>query len=113
MTGNRRQESGNRCQEVSPIAPRTRCVPSPQTRSAPSPLAGEGWGGGWFGDARLVPYNATPTPNPSPQGGGELTELAATALTTLGALHAAFQPCHRVDVRRRVYALGRIAHDVD
>jgi hypothetical protein len=26
--------------------PRSRCVPSPHTRSAPSPLVGEGWGGG-------------------------------------------------------------------
>jgi ATP-dependent helicase HrpB len=36
--------------------------------SAPSPLVGEGWGGGSTGKASDV---ATPTRNPSPQGGGE------------------------------------------
>jgi len=36
--------------------------------SAPSPLAGEGRGGG---STTAVPRGATPTPNPSPQGGGE------------------------------------------
>jgi len=37
-------------------------------------LVGEGWGGGWFSDARdgpLARYCPTPTPDPSPQGGGE------------------------------------------
>jgi ATP-dependent helicase HrpB len=38
--------------------------------SAPSPLVGEGWGGGSTGKASDV---ATPAPNPSPQGGGELS----------------------------------------
>jgi len=67
----------------------------PQTRSAPSPRApglpgsrlnlaqvgqarlalGEGWGGGWCGDARALPHRRTPTPNTSPQGGGEHTEF--------------------------------------
>ncbi len=36
--------------------------------SIPSPLAGEGQGGG---STRAVVRGATPTPNPSPQGGGE------------------------------------------
>jgi phosphomethylpyrimidine synthase len=36
--------------------------------SAPSPLAGEGRGGG---STRMASHVATPTPNPSPQGGGE------------------------------------------
>ena len=49
-----------------------------QTRSAPSPLAGEGGGGG----SRVVRRLGTPTPNPSTQGGGELTELTATANKT-------------------------------
>jgi hypothetical protein len=48
-----------------------------QTRSAPSPLAGEGWGGGWCDEAPSQPIRRTPTPNPSPQGGGEHTEIAA------------------------------------
>jgi hypothetical protein len=51
----------------------------PRARSAPSPLVGEGWGGGWRSDARLFPRTSTPTPNPSPQGGGEPTEFAAGA----------------------------------
>ncbi len=51
----------------------------PRTRSAPSPVVGEGWGGGWCGDPRLFPQTSTPTPNPSPQGGGEPTEFAARA----------------------------------
>ena len=35
---------------------------------APSPLVGEGWGGGW---SRNETTSTTPTPSPSPQGGGE------------------------------------------
>jgi uncharacterized protein len=31
---------------------------------------GEGWGGGWCEDTKVAP-RATPTPDPSPQGGGE------------------------------------------
>jgi ATP-dependent helicase HrpB len=46
----------------------------PRGRSAPSPLVGEGWGGGSFGDAPKVLDRATPTPHPSPQGGGEWRE---------------------------------------
>src|SRR5947209_857152 len=38
-------------------------------RSAPSPLVGEGWGGGLRGRETIV--STHPTPNPSPQGGGE------------------------------------------
>ena len=51
-----------------------KCDLLPRKRSAPSPLAGEGWGGGSFGDATLAPpadIRTTPTPGPSPQGGGE------------------------------------------
>src|SRR5215470_12487471 len=42
-----------------------------RTRSAPSPLVGEGWGGGWCVWQRGCINLATPTPDPSPQGGGE------------------------------------------
>ena len=38
------------------------------SRSVPSPLAGEGQGGG---DSRASEGGSPPTPNPSPQGGGE------------------------------------------
>jgi len=40
--------------------------------SSPSPLVGEGRGGGSRGYGPTVPYSPTPTPDPSPQGGGEL-----------------------------------------
>src|SRR5216683_2040982 len=40
-------------------------------RSAPSPLVGEGRGGGSGDVAQQVPHSTTPTPDPSPQGGGE------------------------------------------
>ncbi len=38
---------------------------------SPSPLAGEGRGGGLGGLGATVPHSTTPTPDPSPQGGGE------------------------------------------
>src|SRR5262245_4841407 len=53
----------------------------PQTRSAPSPLVGEGWGGGSCGVAPTMPHSTTPTPNPSPQGGGGHTESGARSHT--------------------------------
>ncbi|MEJ0074217.1 MAG: heme ABC exporter ATP-binding protein CcmA [Alphaproteobacteria bacterium] len=40
-------------------------------QSAPSPLEGEGWGGGSEFVASAARQGRTPTPNPSPQGGGE------------------------------------------
>ena len=49
----------------------------PPERSAPSPLVG-GWGGGWRDEARVAPSaddRTTPTPDPSPQGGGERREF--------------------------------------
>ena len=75
--------------------------PSPRAHRAPSPLVGEGWGGGSGGDAlmethaetapSLLPHLTTPTPIPSPQGGGEqraAPEISLTAvietLSTLG-----------------------------
>ncbi len=42
----------------------------------PPPLVGEGWGGGSRGDAQrstTPSHVATPTPDPSPQGGGEMS----------------------------------------
>src|SRR5882762_9177805 len=39
--------------------------------ATPSPLVGEGWGGGSRGCGPTVPQSPTPTPDPSPQGGGE------------------------------------------
>jgi hypothetical protein len=39
--------------------------------SSPSPLVGEGRGGGSEGDGTSVPHRTTPTPDPSQQGGGE------------------------------------------
>ena len=46
----------------------------PQQRLAPSPLVGEGGGGGSFSGVEASPLahtRTTPTPDPSPQGGGE------------------------------------------
>ena len=52
----------------------------PQRRCAPSPPAGEGWGGGSeFGEPPAHQWT-TPTPNPSPQGGGEQTECGERAV---------------------------------
>src|SRR6478735_3041129 len=42
----------------------------PRAQSAPSPLVGEGWRGGSSVGARSTRRNRTPTPIPSPQGGG-------------------------------------------
>ena len=53
-----------------------------QPRSAPSPLVGEGWGGGWCDSQLQRPDVGTPTPSPSPQGGGEHTERAAASGST-------------------------------
>src|SRR6266851_7966858 len=43
---------------------------------------GGGVGRGWCDWQRSCSNRATPTPNPSPQGGGERTELAAPADST-------------------------------
>src|SRR5947199_7363055 len=50
---------------------------APRDRCAPSHLAGEGWGGGSQLSRELHQPSTTPTPNPSPQGGGEYTEPVA------------------------------------
>jgi ATP-dependent helicase HrpB len=59
----------------------------PHERSTPSPLVGEGWGGGWRGKPTTAPLansSTTPTPDPSPQGGGERREsLSVGALLAL------------------------------
>ena len=57
----------------------TEARPAPLAQPAPSPLVGEGWGGGSSFVATMSPDRATPTPAPpdqvrgklSPQGGGE------------------------------------------
>jgi uncharacterized protein len=47
--------------------------------SSPSPLVGEGRGGGSGDCGSTVPHSPTPTPDPSPQGGGEKGRVAITA----------------------------------
>ena len=42
-------------------------------RCVPSTLVGEGQGGGY---SRTIEVGIPPTPNPSPQGGGELKRVA-------------------------------------
>ena len=82
---------------------------SPHARCAPSPLVGEGWGGGSKGEPVEVDLT-TPTPSPSPQGGGEhalraqphaqaptLTEVV-TALSTLGKAELPARLAHWLDL---------------
>jgi hypothetical protein len=78
------------------LLPRTRSAPSPTQTPARRGLGsqefagsgqarsrlGEGWGGGWRDVSQVAPtsfHRITPTPNPSPQGGGEQTEHVARA----------------------------------
>ena len=62
--------------------------PTPLAQRAPSPLVGEGRGGGAGGDTQMSTTESrlmTPTPNLSPQGGGELSLTAVIeTLSTLG-----------------------------
>src|SRR5262245_37882990 len=51
------------------------------------PVVGEGWGGGSCRGARAVPLGPPPTPDPSPQGGGE--ELAAPPTPKLAPMRVA------------------------
>ncbi len=55
---------------VSRIAASTAAAAQPAF-AAPSPLVGEGRGGGARALGTDVPHGSTPTPDPSPQGGGE------------------------------------------
>jgi DNA ligase-1 len=67
--------------------------PSPLAQRTPSPLVGEGWGGGSGGNAQastIAHHLSSPTPNPSPQGGGELT--LTTVIETLSTLGKAQLP---------------------
>src|SRR5712671_7813299 len=48
--------------------------------SSPSPLVGEGWGGGSGGLAPKVPRDTTPTPDPSPAETA-YTRVSATQLS--------------------------------
>src|SRR5256885_8134337 len=60
--------------ELSTNSPRIRSAPSPHSPSKTGVnalMTGEGWGGGSRSDAPELPHRTTPTPNPSPQGGGE------------------------------------------
>src|SRR5262249_13005498 len=50
---------------------------SPQTRCAPLPLVGRGWGWGSVFEETSRATTTTPLPTPPPQGGREQTELAA------------------------------------
>jgi 16S rRNA (adenine1518-N6/adenine1519-N6)-dimethyltransferase len=49
---------------------------APSPSSAPSPLAGEGRGRGSVRCGAAVPHSSTPTPDSSPQGGGEENHAA-------------------------------------
>ncbi len=60
--------------------------------SSPSPLVGEGRGGGSSGYGNAAPYLATPTPDPSPQGGGEKRVLDSAVRNVQRAALAASAP---------------------
>ena len=55
------------------------CRSFARTATSPSPLVGEGRGGGSCDGARLCQNLPTPTPDPSPQGGGEKKDLNCCA----------------------------------
>src|SRR5215470_3407794 len=50
-------------------------IAGPRPYAAPSPLVGEGRGGGSGDFGTDVPHGSTPTPDPSPQGGGEQSKV--------------------------------------
>jgi adenylate cyclase len=62
---------------VSRIAASTAAAAQPAF-TAPSHLVGEGWGGGSRALGTDVPRGSTPTPDPSPQGGGEQGRVGAS-----------------------------------
>ena len=67
--------------------------PTPLAQRAPSPLVGEGRGGGSGGEVAIVDTSESPLdphPDPSPQGGGELS--LTTVIETLSTLGKAQLP---------------------
>src|SRR5262249_29850158 len=83
------------------------------TRSAPSPLVGEGWGGGSLLLHEARPPTPTPTPNPSPQGGGERTQSLAQLPAHVAETHAKATSAHNTGLsaalRHARYILGENA----
>src|SRR5262245_22965079 len=65
---------------------------APQAQRAPSPLVGEGWGGGSLLMHETHPPTSTPTPDPSPQGGGEPAPSLSSVVTALATLGKAELP---------------------
>jgi len=63
---------------LDPLGARSSCG---RATATPSPLVGEGWGGGSGDCGDDVPPLVTPTPDPSPQGGGE-EEFTAKRMDT-------------------------------
>src|SRR5262249_50033476 len=76
---------------------------SPCGQCAPPPLVGEGGGGGCRVVTRCI-HLATPTPDPSPQGGGERTDFAAVDSTHAPRYAALrwppFHPAYHCEVMR-------------
>ncbi len=116
----RRKDALTGTSEFPDIAEATAAVlapfPSSPSPSSPSPLAGEGRGGGARGHGTAAPQLATPTRDPSPQGGGVTTEIAALPCRRLAepfeALRdAADRRLMQTGARPRIFLanLGRLA----
>jgi ATP-dependent helicase HrpB len=74
-----RRDRSRRASDAKQMAKRWAEMASPSTRSAPSPLVGEGWGGGAESELDRMP----PTPRPTPQGGGERSSLSPGLVLSL------------------------------
>jgi ATP-dependent helicase HrpB len=74
-----RRDRSRRASDARQMARRWSELASPSTRSTPSPLAGEGWGGGAESELGRRPH----TPNPSPQGGEEPRDLSIGSILSL------------------------------
>jgi aerobic carbon-monoxide dehydrogenase large subunit len=74
-----------------------------QSPRTPSPLVGEGWGGGSRDGGTDVPQRPTPTPDPSPQGGGE--ESVAPSQLERAVIRT------QASARRKFVPLSEIAKD--
>ena len=74
------------------VTPPRPAVATTASLTSPSPLVGEGRGGGSSGYGNAVPHLTTPTPDPSPQGGGETRAHSSAVQNPQPAAPAASAP---------------------